>query len=273
MVMSRFTGCLVFTFCVLSMLPVASAQTTSVTILTAPSQVQLESDGSAHFDVTAQVTYTGYSQANNLLSVVVMYHGTFNPLVGSGSSTPDSCNPSLVQQGFVGYTLCFMKPSSSSGIETVTFTFTISNAQPQQYHFDVNAGLVAVSSGGNSEVGGSLSSADFYVTVQNQPTQVAVTQAVSTPTSSLQMPQPPQSINSQPTIDPLVVLAVVATIAIATGVVLVYLRRGKQAKSMQAKKTESKTQQLTSSRSFCIECGTELTAGSKFCNKCGSKQE
>jgi hypothetical protein len=61
-----------------------------------------------------------------------------------------------------------MKPSASSGTETVTFTLIIFNATMQQYHLDINAGLVSSSSGSNSVVGGSTSTSDFYVTVGSQ---------------------------------------------------------------------------------------------------------
>jgi hypothetical protein len=38
------------------------------------------------------------------------------------------------------------------------------------------------------------------------------------------------------------------------------------------KKAESKTEKPTTTKNFCIECGSELPLKSKFCNNCGTKQ-
>src|SRR5208337_100276 len=90
---------------------------------------------------------------------------------------------------------CPITPSSGSGTETVAFTLTIFNAEMQQYHFDLNAGMISLSGSTNSEVSGSISKSDFYVTVTNQQPTFTITIAAPPPVAvtidgSVQTPGP-----------------------------------------------------------------------------------
>jgi ribosomal protein L40E len=275
MQLRKLLTCLLIGVFVLVIVPSIHAQTTSVTILNSPTTVVIGSNGAAQFYVTAQVAYTGYSQANNLLSVTVMYHGTFNPLYGGGSSTPDSCNPSLLKSGFQGYALCFMQPSTSSGTETVTFTLTIVSAQLQQYQFDVNAGLISTSAAGNSIVGGSTSTSDIFVDVTNNPQ--SPTTAQEPPPQTYQTSQSSTSIYQQPQqtggTDYSVLLLWCFAIAavVIFGVWVIKSRKSFGAFAAHRPKQATLSQFVKASNS-CVKCGAELPPASDFCNKCGTKQ-
>lgn len=108
----------------------------------------------------------------------------------------------------------------------------------------------------------------YTTTTQVSTTPVPVTSA----TSSLHMPQPPQPRATQSTnyTTPLLALAVIAAVVI--GAAFLHTKRKGQPKFTEAERIEPKTEKPTSSKSFCIECGNELPSKSKFCNNCGTRQ-
>jgi len=130
------------------------------------------------------------------MNVVVFYHNNYTaPVMGTVTSSPDACNTLIEQPAFFGYAMCPITPSSGSGTETVAFTLTIFNAEMQQYHFDLNAGMISLSGSTNSEVSGSISKSDFYVTVANQQPTFTITIAAPPPVAvtidgSVQTPGP-----------------------------------------------------------------------------------
>jgi hypothetical protein len=170
-------------------IPNVGAQTTSVTIQSSPSHAILHSDGTAQVTVTAQVTYTGFTPPNfaamsipNVLIVVPYYYGTVVHMNGTASSTPDPCNSLLEIPGARNYAICDMTPFFSSGTDTVTFNLIVYNGQSQQYHMDLLSGIEFTSGGAYSNLSGSFSTADFYVTLINHvsltiaaPSQIAAT--------------------------------------------------------------------------------------------------
>ena len=172
---------------VLVIVPSVHAQTTSVTVLSSPSSVVLRSDGTAQFEITTQVTYAGLLQQVNQYEILVVglsSSGLNLSPNGTAASKPDPCLPSAVS-GLIlkpGVTDCAILLVQGSGTETVSFHATIYNAVPQQYHFEVLAGFIAVTAQKNTVMEGSSSYAYFNFSIRNQvtititaPNQIAVT--------------------------------------------------------------------------------------------------
>jgi ribosomal protein L40E len=258
--------------------PNVKAQTTSVTILNSPSQIGLGSDGTASFDVTAQVTFSSLSFKNQVEGVVTFlsYFGQTLTPSGSATAAPLNCLAPQYATDFIkpGLADCILDPSPiTSGTDTVTFHAILYNANTRTYHFEVAAFVLTISASG--EKVGSESWADFWVTLTSaqantrQPNtqaynQQQYTQAYTAPTYTQQR----SAINI-----PAIVLWVVAAVALYVLVALfVSTRRGKQPRITEAKKVELKAEKATTSQKFCIECGNELPPKSKFCNNCGTEQ-
>jgi ribosomal protein L40E len=294
---------------VLVIVPSAHAQTTSVTIVAAPSQAPLQSDGTAQFDVTAQITAVGIPKSTFQQSgsgdydVLVVGLGFTKDeaspnlsITGSAvAASPSFCLPTKITGQKPGDTICYILPfcqfASSCTTETddITFHATLSNARAQQYHFEVMAlFILQTPQAGNNlgaPVGGpqgsSWNTADFYVPVANQaqsttsvtsytPFTSTTPVTSSAATPSLQMPQPPQPTATQSNNTPKLVLALAVIAVVLLGVVFLYSRRKEQ--STKAEKIELKTEEAASGKNFCIECGNKLPLKSKFCNNCGTKQ-
>jgi len=302
--------CFIGLLCLLVTAPFVRAQTTSVTILTAPSQAPLQSDGTAHFDATVRVTVMGipYTTASSgdfylLIVALGLSSDMTSPNVsvgGSADSNPNECLPNSLTGAPSGYTDCFILPFcqfASSCIETddVTFHTILSNAIAQQYHFKAIAFLVYQTPQAGNKLGvpvitgpngSSWSTADFYVDVANNPIPQYTTPTYAAYAASSYATTPYTTTSEAPstlTVSPNVSLGVIAvTLAaiLAIGAVIYYWpRRTETAKGpadVEPVRPEPFTHEIpkiTRDKQFCIECRTELPVGSKFCNKCGAKQE
>ena len=169
--------------------PYVSAQTTSVTILSSPSQVQIEPDGTASFDVTAQVSFTGVAQGLattqaahwDIVSVVLGYYSsgnTPNSLSGTTSSNPDECTQYYSPVSSVSGTSCVIVPAcqftttapTCSGTEDISFQVSLSGAESQQSHFEVSAYIATLEPNQPDQMFNVVSptaSSDFYVNMVN----------------------------------------------------------------------------------------------------------
>jgi hypothetical protein len=312
MQLRKLLACLLIGVFALVIVPSIHAQTTSVTVLSSPTSVVLNSNGTAQFDATIQARYAGLnlptskSEGPELVYVILNYFGSNVPLNGTVASSPDPCQPSAISFMKAGVTGCAIFTTSSSGTETVSFHVIIYNAAPRRYHFEVGA-IVAVLPLTTTYVSpkfleSSISTSDFYVSVVNGATTTSTTSqtpyvssaVTSTPpytpytysptsnaltatsTPSLQMPQPPQPTAIQSTNNTQLVLALAVIAAIVLGGLFLYSRRKGQPKVTQAEKVDIDATRLSTKtvegKRFCIECGNELSPNLKFCDSCGTKQ-
>ncbi|MGA8857033.1 MAG: zinc ribbon domain-containing protein [Candidatus Bathyarchaeia archaeon] len=248
--------------------PPVRAQTTSVTVLSSPASVVISSDGTADFDTTIQVTYAGVIQQTNkveiLVAALVSLPSGLSP-EGTAAANPSVCLPPAVSGPILkpGFTDCAIA-SVGSGTETVSFHAIIPNAAPQQYHFEVLAGLEAVTPQKNTLVEGSDSYAYFYVSMVNG----ATTNAMLSQTQS----QPTAIQSTDNTWQLVLVLAVI--VAVVLGAAFFYTRRKEQPKNLvtKAEMVDTKTEKTVPNKAFCINCGNELPADWKFCRRCGTEQ-
>jgi len=99
-----------------------------------PAKTLIGTDGSARFNVTIQVTYSGFKHGYDTLNIILAYDylGSFADMpAGNAHSSPNQCNST----SSLGTTDCNITPKNSSGIETVTFNVVIPSAKNQQYSF------------------------------------------------------------------------------------------------------------------------------------------
>lgn len=276
--------------CLLLIVPAVNAQTASVTILNAPSQVHIGSDGTATFDVTAQVSfsaipegvYSGSAAHWDSLTVILGYYSNGNmPNYLSGSTSgPDQC---LSSSG----TGCGITPNcqftttypTCSGTDDIAFNVIISNAQPQQSHFEVYAEIILTEPsqmGLYNPVVSPQVSSDFYVNFVNAPTEqqyTAPTYAQYTPSTVQPTYQPEQTGFTAYGALLLWCFAIAAVIIF----IIWFSPFHKRTKPVEQQVQQPEAKPSTSSskvsdKQFCLECGTELPLGSKFCKECGTKQ-
>jgi hypothetical protein len=241
----------------LVIVPSAHAQTsTSITIVAPPSQAPLQSDGTAQFDVTAQVTITGLpkisapqvTSSNYDYYLLVVAMGYINEVSqtspntsigGSVSATPDSCLPPGVTGLRPGYTVCIVMPACQftfvSGCPSIsdelTFQATLTNVQAGQYSMRAIAFLVwqTPQAGNNLGVpvdgpqGSSWNTADFYVEVANNPVQEYTTP--TTPFASTESNSPPSSNSDN---FALIGIGLVAVIVVVGAIIVLNKRRTHQ---------------------------------------------
>ena len=298
---------------VLAIVPSITAQTTtSVRIVAAPSQAPLQSDGTAQFDVTVQVTAVGIPKStvqqsgsgNYEILVVALAFAkdetapTLNLTGTVVAASPNFCLPAKITGQKPGDEICYLLPmcqiaSCTTETDDVTFHATLNDAQVHQYHFEVMAifFLQTPQSGNNlgAPVGGpqgsSWNSADFQVSVVNGPSQTQTVTSVSvTPyswitytssTPNLQLPQPPQTVSQSTNNTQQLVLALAVVAAVVIGAAFLYSRRkGQTVKIAEKVETAVAPSSLKTAegKRFCIECGNELPPNLKFCDSCGTKQ-
>jgi hypothetical protein len=196
------------------------------------------------------------------------------------SSDPDACNQADLN-GTIGppATDCRFAVPHPGITETVDFAFASSHApRLPLWHLQIVAMGFGYSASLTSIV---TSSANYNLTisVEIQSSQTTSRQTASlytspvtslsstiVETSSLQMPQPPQSTTSQPTNKTLQLATLAVVAAAVLGALFLYSRRKEQAKITKAEKVDIDAGRLSTKtaegKRFCIECGNELPQSS-----------
>ncbi|MGP8070354.1 MAG: hypothetical protein ACLP5V_10735 [Candidatus Bathyarchaeia archaeon] len=273
--------------------------TVSVSVVNPASQVQIASDGTANFAVSAHITFAnipeGYASQQAvheyIIEVALGNYGESptNSISGTIVSNPDNCGgpPSSVL-GFA----CFITPacqfttsSYCGGTEDISFNVVLSNAQPRQYHFEVGAEVMP-----NSQViyYAYSSYADFYVEMVSSPspeytspTYPAYTSPSRQPTSTTAL-----QVSSVPPIL-IVILLWAAAIVVAVIVLLYFLKRSKRKGKVTQTKLDSvviekptaprepPTRTASIKPAESSETKTQTVAPPSpdmiFCNQCGAR--
>lgn len=250
---------LLLTLVFLSTQTAVKAQTgasTTIRDLKYPAQAVLE-NGAARAEVTYTVSYTSLPSGGYLgFGILYIPHGSGKYVTGSGTSAPDSCQSNAGSR-YVDSALCVIKPSTSSGTESVSFSLRLNSTQ--QYALYAVSVMVDNSGKAVSE----YSFSDFTISVITQLTsRTSETTATSTPVLILG-------------------ISVIAIPAFIIGVVVGFLigRRGKRASTggPAAEFPVTSTIPLTPTArtegtKFCAGCGARIPADSGFCGNCGAKQ-
>jgi len=319
-------ACFVAVLCGLFVVPFVKAQTASVTFLNTPSQVTVGSDGTATFNVVAQVSFSAIPEGVaygpeahwDTLTVILGYYSNGkmpSSFGGSTTSSPDQCSGSF-PSNTVGApdlsTDCGIIPNcqftttapTCSGTEDLNFHVAISNAQPQESHFEV---YTEITFWYPSQVGYyypiiNTAYSDFFVdivsssaaTTQTYPQYTPPTSTYAAPTSNALQ----TSTSSWDVVIDLSVLVLGLIACVIGGAIIWYWASKGEKKKEKEKQTKldqilaqkpvpppepvvaaepptsvSSHAKVSPDMMFCNQCGVRITRDSKFCKECGAKQE
>jgi len=170
---------------------------TSILHLYYPSQAVLQ-NGVAEVSVTFEMYYDYYSNPQGYLVFGVYYAGTSNPVEGSATSTPDSCQ-SLAGSPYANDSVCAMIPAVGEGAGTESASLTLTLNQPQVYSLSVVTFVWDsrdLQSG--NQVSGSSSTTDFTITVTGETTSTISPSSTQTSSSPSQVVATTVSVGSRP---------------------------------------------------------------------------